>query len=260
MPTVLAVFAHPDDMELLCAGTLKLLVDRGWTMATVTLCGGDLGSTTETREAIHARRLKEAEAGAAVVGGAYAWAGLDDFTLHYCPEQLVAVVEQLRRFAPDVVITHSPEDYLPDHEECSRLVRMACFTAGVPLYKTASPATGKPIPALYYADALEGKDLLGRPVVPMFRIDVTTTFAVRERALACHVSQREWLRSHHGIDQYLLENERLARGYGEHCGVRYAEGFRQHLGHAYPQENILGHALAGFLKADPAAIPSTPKD
>jgi LmbE family N-acetylglucosaminyl deacetylase len=252
MPVALTVLAHPDDMELLCAGTLRLLVNAGWSFGAVTLCGGDLGSVTETSEAIRARRLEEARRGAEALGGAYAWAGLDDFTLHYGPEQLRATVEAVRRFAPDVVITHSPQDYLPDHEECSRLARMACFTAGVPLYRTATPAVRKGIPALYYADALEGKDLLGRRVDAQFWIDVTTTFADRERALACHASQRDWLKRHHGIDEYLLANERLARSAGERCGVRYAEGFRQHLGHAYPQDNVLGTALAPYLKPNPA--------
>jgi len=248
VPAVLAAFAHPDDMELLCAGTLRLLADAGWRVAVVTLCGGDLGATSGTREAVRARRLKEAEAGAAEVGATYAWAGLDDFALHYAPAPLAAVTEQVRRAAPDVVLTHPPADYLADHEECSRLVRMACFAAGVPLYATSSPPTGKPVPALYYADALEGMDAFGRPLEPGFRIDVTASFAARERALACHASQREWLRAQHGIDEVLAENERLARACGARCGVRYAEGFRQHLGHGYPRENVLGRALASVLK------------
>jgi LmbE family N-acetylglucosaminyl deacetylase len=123
------------------------------------------------------------------------------------------------------------------------------------LYRTTAPPTGKPVPALYYADALEGKDALGRPVEPQFRIDVTSTFAARERALACHASQREWLRAQHGIDQYLVENERLARACGERCGVRYAEGFRQHLGHGYPQANVLANALGNLVRTSSPLSP-----
>lgn len=248
MPAVLAVFAHPDDMELLCAGTLRLLVQRGWSLRVATLCGGDLGASTGTREAIRATRSREAEAGAALIGGSYACAGLDDFTIHYCPDQLRLVTDLVRRAQPDLVVTHSPEDYLLDHEECAKLVRMAVFAAGVPLWATKEPPTGKPVPALYYADALEGKDALGRPVVPAFRVDITTSFADRQRALACHASQRDWLRAHHGVDEYLAASERFASASGASCGVRYAEGFRQHLGHGYPQDNVLARVLPDLVK------------
>jgi LmbE family N-acetylglucosaminyl deacetylase len=240
--------AHPDDVEFLCAGTLRLLVDQGWELRCVTLSGGDLGAPGGTREAIRETRLVEADRAARVLGGTYAWAGLNDLSIHYCPEQLERVTDALRRFAPDLVITHSPDCYMLDHEETAKLVRMACFAAGVPLFASRTGATGKGVPALYYADALEGKDKFGNPVVGDFWIDVTSVFEVRQEALACHASQREWLRSHHGADDYLETNRRFARDQGARCGVRYAEGFRQHLGHGYPQNNMLGETLAGFLR------------
>lgn len=246
-PKVLGVMAHPDDIEFLCAGTLRLLLEKGWALHCVTLSGGDMGASTGTRETTRETRLQEAENAAAVLGGTYAWAGLDDLSIYYCPEQLGKVTDTLRRFAPDLVITHSPDCYILDHEETAKLVRMACFGAGAPLFPGPTGATGKPVPALYYADALEGKDKFGQAVVGDFWIDVTSVFDVRQRALACHASQREWLRSHHGADDYLVANQRFARAQGDRCGVRYAEGFRQHRGHGYPQRNLLGEALEEFL-------------
>ncbi len=240
--------AHPDDIEFLCAGTLRLLVARGWELRCVTLSGGDLGARGGSREAIREARLVEAREAAGVLGGTYDWAGLDDLAIYYCPEQLEKVTDALRRFAPDLVITHSPDCYMLDHEETAKLVRMACFGAGIPLFRGQAQPTGTGVPALYYADALEGKDKFGRPVVGDFWVDVTSVFEIRQAALACHASQREWLRSHHGADDYLRTNDRFARAQGERCGVRYAEGFRQHLGHGYPQHDVLGEALAGFLK------------
>jgi LmbE family N-acetylglucosaminyl deacetylase len=240
--------AHPDDIEFLCAGTLRLLVEGGWELHCVTLSGGDMGAPSGTREAIRDTRLREAASAARVLGGSYTWAGLDDLSIYYCPDQLEKVTDTLRRFAPDLVITHSPDCYMLDHEETSKLVRMACFAAGVPLFPGSTAATGKRVPALYYADALGGKDKFGRPVVGDFWIDVTSVFDIRQRALACHVSQREWLRSHHGTDDYLATNAGFAREQGGRCGVPYAEGFRQHLGHGYPQTNRLGEALAEFLR------------
>lgn len=244
---VLAAMAHPDDIELLCAGTLRLLVERGWELHCVTLSGGDMGAPRGSREAIREIRLSEAENAARVLGGTYAWAGLNDLAIYYCPEQLERVTDVVRRFAPDLVVTHSPECYMLDHEETSKLVRMACFAAGVPLFPGPTPATTNGVPALYYADPFEGKDRFGRAVSADVYVDVTPVFDVRQTALACHASQREWLRSHHGVDDYLDANEASARASGERCDVGYAEGFRQHLGHGYPQHDLLGEALAGML-------------
>jgi len=248
MPKVLAVFAHPDDLEFLCAGTLSLLVRAGWELRCCTLSGGDLGAPSGSRDAIRQRRLKEAAAAAESLGGSYVWAGLDDLGIVYNRDNLLPVTDVLRGFSPEVVITHSPQCYMLDHEETSRLVRMACFGAAVPLLETANRPTATGVPALYYSDAVEGKDLYGRPVRAAFHIDIATSVEARMKALACHESQREWLRSHHGIDDYLEGCRKMARMHGDRCGVTYAEGFRQHLGHAYPQENRLGKALHRFLR------------
>lgn len=247
MPRVLASFAHPDDIEFLCAGTLRLLVDRGWEMRCVTLSGGDMGAPGGTREATRARRLAESEAAAAELGGSYAWAGMSDLEIYYCPEQVRQLTEVFRQFTPDVIITHSPRCYMVDHEETAKLTRMAAFAMAIPLFPAPTPATADGVPALYYADALEGKDQFGQPVEASFWIDVATAFPHRQRALACHQSQREWLKSHHGLDDYLDNNEQLARLHGRRAGVHMAEGFRQHLGHGYPQTNVLADALAEFL-------------
>ena len=245
------MMAHPDDAELLCAGTLRLLVDHGWKLRCVTLCGGDLGAPKGTRDEIRQIRLREAEEAARVLGGSYAWAGLDDLSVYYCPEQLGKVTEALRQFAPDLVITHSPECYMQDHVETARLVRMACFAAGMPLFPTPSPATGKGVPALYYADPFEGKNRYGEPVLANFWIDVGSVFDIRQQALACHASQREWLRSHHGADDYLEANRHFARLQGDRCDTEFAEGFRLHLGHGYPQQDLLGQVLSRFVRRRP---------
>ena len=235
--------AHPDDAEFLCAGTLRLLVERQWELRCLTLSGGDMGAPAGHRDAVRATRMEEARRAAETIGGSYRWAGLDDLSIYYCPEQLEKVTDALREFAPDVVITHSPECYMIDHEETAKLVRMACFGAGIPLFPGKAEATRNGVPALYYADAFEGKDKFGRAVEASFWIDVTSAFGVRQRALACHTSQREWLRAQHGMDDYLATNERFARAQGARSGTTFAEGFRQHLGHGYPHRNVLRDAL-----------------
>lgn len=247
---VLAAMAHPDDAEFLCAGTLRLLVERGWELRSVTLSGGDMGAPSGDRDSVRATRTEEARRAAETLGGTYRWAGLSDLSIYYCPEQLEKVTDALREFAPDIVITHAPDCYMIDHEETAKIVRMACFGAGIPLFPGKVAATTNGVPALYYADAFEGKDKFGRAIVASFWIDVTSTFDVRQRALACHVSQREWLRAQHGIDDYLATNERFARAQGALCGATHAEGFRQHLGHGYPQRNVLRDALTDLAREE----------
>jgi hypothetical protein len=61
--------------------------------------------------------------------------------------------------------------------------------------------------------------------------------------LACHETQRDWLLKHHKIDEYILAMKRFSEQRGKEISTKYAEGFRQHLGHGYPQNNILYEIL-----------------
>ena len=99
------------------------------------------------------------------------------------------------------------------------------------------------IPHLYYCDALEGKDPLGREVPPGLRVDVSRWIDRKAEMLARHASQRAWLLKHHGMDQYLEAMRQWGTERGKSCGVAFAEGFRQHLGHSYPQNNVLSELL-----------------
>jgi LmbE family N-acetylglucosaminyl deacetylase len=98
-------------------------------------------------------------------------------------------------------------------------------------------------PYLYYADAVEGKDIFGKPIAPQVYVDITSTMAIKEQMLRCHKSQREWLMAHHGMDEYTAMLKRHAEQRGQEINVRYAEAFRQHLGHGYPQDNRLKQEL-----------------
>jgi hypothetical protein len=79
-------------------------------------------------------------------------------------------------------------------------------------------------------------------------VDVTTTFDRKRGMLAEHASQREWLRKHHGVDEYLIAMERWTAERGELAGVRYGEGIRQYRGHAYPQTPALQELLGSAVK------------
>jgi N-acetylglucosamine malate deacetylase 1 len=245
---LLAVMAHPDDAEILVAGTLFHLKERGWELGILTMTSGDCGSATHSREEISRIRCAEAQAAAEMLGASYACVGLRDLEVFTNAENVRRLVEVMRRFDPDVVLTHSPADYMLDHEETSRLVRTATFGNAVPLYETGhNPAAppGRGTPALYYADPVEGIDALGEPIRPHFSVDISGRIEQKRRMLSCHASQRDWLRTHHGVDEYLDRMTEWAAVRGNQCGVAHAEGFRQHLGHGYPREPVLQEALGG---------------
>ena len=244
---VLALMAHPDDAEFACAGTLaRLHREHGWRVAIATMTPGDCGSATLGPDAISRLRVEEARAAAAILDADYHCAGLRDLFITYDRDALNRATEIVRRAAPDVVITHGPQDYMVDHEMTSRLVRTACFGGPIPNFYTdaASPAqpTGA-VPYLYYADAVEGHDLFGQAIEPSTVVDITGVMAVKERMLCCHATQRDWLKAHHGMDEYVESMKQLSARRGELIGTNYAEAFVQHHGHAYPRSDLLAETL-----------------
>jgi LmbE family N-acetylglucosaminyl deacetylase len=242
--------AHPDDAEILVGGTLFHLKALGWRLGILTMTAGDCGSNTTPREEIARIRYAEGQAAADFLGAAYACAGLLDIEVFANAPNLRRVVEAMRRFDPDIVITHSPVDYMLDHEEASRLARGAAFAMAMPNYDTRQnpPArVGQATPALYYADAAEGTDASGMRIYPHFYVDISKQISRKREMLARHASQREWLRSYHGVDEYLDMTTKWAADYGRECGFAYAEGLRQYLGHAYPHEPLLQKALVQFV-------------
>ena len=160
------------------------LKDLGWELGIVTMTAGDCGSATIGREEIARIRYAEAQDAAAYLGAWYACVGLMDVEVIFNAENIRRVVDVMRRFDPDVVITHSPVDYMLDHEEASRLVRGATFALAMPNYETRQnpPAPrGRATPALYYADATEGKDPMGQRIYPQFYVDISKAASAKTR-------------------------------------------------------------------------------
>lgn len=241
---ILAIHAHPDDIEFLCAGTLYLLRDKGHEIHLANVCNGDKGSATHTSDEIAAIRLQEAKNAAALLQAEHTCLGIPDLSVHNDEDTRKLVTEFVRHCQPDIIFTASPQDYMLDHEIVSQLVRHAAFSAGAGLYQCGSAEPLHHIPTLYYMDPIEGKDIFGKAVTADFCIDITNALAVKEQMLACHASQREWLLKHHGVDQYINAMRDWSSQRGREFGCQYGEGFRQHKGHAYPQENILKKLLS----------------
>jgi N-acetylglucosamine malate deacetylase 1 len=245
-PRILAIHAHPDDIEFQCAGTLILLKQAGCPLTVATMTAGDLGSAELTQEEIAKVRRQEAKSAAVILGADCLCLEFGDLAIDVDDKSRRRVTEAIRRARPDVIITAPPVDYHTDHEVTSRLVRDAAFAASVPNYKTrewdAAPPTER-IPHLYYVDPLEGVDWFGNAVPFDFIVDVTSTFDQKIKSLACHESQRGWLRRQHGVDEYLDSCKRWSEARGKLAGVAYGEAFRQHHGHPYPHGDILGEIL-----------------
>lgn len=246
MPDIaLSILAHPDDAEFLCAGTLlRLKREHGWHIHIASMTPGDCGSAELPPEAISEIRRREGAAAAAQVGAAYHCLEERDLLIFYQQPALEKVVRLLRSVRPSIVFTHSPADYMLDHEMTSVLVRAAAFNAPIPNFCPDQAAAPLPaIPYLYYCDPIEGKNQFGEPIPPGFCIDISSEIETKAGMLAAHASQRDWLLKHHGMDQYVQAMRDWGRERGQCCGVSFAEGFRQHLGHSYPQDNLLGKLL-----------------
>jgi LmbE family N-acetylglucosaminyl deacetylase len=236
--TVMGIFAHPDDAELVCAGTLSLFRKAGWEIHIVTMTPGDKGTAELSGEEISRIRKNEASESARLIGAKYHCLEFEDLYIFYNRETVNAATGIMRKVKPSIVFTASPSDYMQDHEMTGTIVQAACFASGVKNLEVDEPFF-EPIPYLYYCDPLEGKDIFGKPVIPSMYVNITSEIEIKEKMLACHASQRNWLMAHHKMDEYILAMKRFAALKGKEAGTDYAEGFRQHLGHGFPQNNIL---------------------
>ena len=246
MSSILAIHAHPDDVEILAGGTTALLAAAGHRLTIVTMTPGDCGSRELSPEQIAATRRGEAAASARRIGASYRCAEFRDLSIFSDDASRRRVVEILRAARPDIVLTSSPIDYMCDHEATSQLVVDACFGAPVPNYRTGATDPAPPLPAiphLYFMDPIGGVDREERPVVPDFYVDVASTLETKTAMLAEHKSQREWLLKHHGMDDYILQMQRWTQEIGRRAGLKAAEGFRLYRGHPYPQTPILEELL-----------------
>lgn len=243
--TVLTLLSHPDDAEILCAGTLIRLAELGWDVHIATSVMGDCGSATLGNDAIAAIRHREATAAAELIGATYHCLGEKDVHLVFDRESNDKAIDLFRRVAPSLVITHPRLDYMLDHEQTHLLARSAAFAYPIPNATTLPLKAGSAVPHLYYCDPVEGIDHDGHPTRATTLIDITEQLPRKSEMLACHASQREWLRSHHGMDEYIEAMKRHSATRGQNAGTAYAEAFVQHRGHAFPRNDLLAELLSG---------------
>lgn len=251
MARILALHAHPDDIEWLCAGTLARLSRSGHEVALATATAGEGGSAEHDPEATGRIRQAEARRAAALIGADYHCLGLPDLGVFNDDPTRRAVTEFIRMIAPDIVITAPTVDYHPDHEATGILVRDACFAAPVTNYRTGSAEALTRIPHLYVTDSVGGRDRTGARHGRDFGVDVVDALEIKRAMLACHESQAAWTAKHHGIVDHLADMTRWTERVGRDFGVNAAEGFRQYRHEPYPRTPALQDLVAEALLAVP---------
>jgi bacillithiol biosynthesis deacetylase BshB1 len=215
---LLAVAAHPDDVELTCAGTLIKTARAGYRTGIVDLTGGETGTRGDA-----ATRAKEAEAAAKVMGVTERVnARLPDAHLHNTDETRRVVVELIRRLRPKTVILPFPVGRHPDHRITSELGRDACFLAGLARYEAAGEPH-RPEKVLYTLAYRE------EPLKPTFVVDISAEFENKLQAIRCFASQFEGVTQAgelHPTGEPLYDLVRTQNAhYGSLIRVAYGEPF-----------------------------------
>jgi bacillithiol biosynthesis deacetylase BshB1 len=218
---VLAIGAHPDDVELGCGGTVALLARQGRRVGILHLTRGERGTRGTPEE-----RLAEAERAAAALGVVdLAFLDCGDGGLRTGPAEEDAVIEVLRTWRPELVLGPSPSDRHPDHGRAQRLVEAACFYSG--LANRGEGAAHRPAAFFSYMqhDSWE----------PSFIVDVTATWEVKRQALSAYRSQlfqpnappneREEPVTKISTADFSLMVEGRARHFGMLIGATYGEPF-----------------------------------
>lgn len=246
-----AVAAHPDDIELMMGGTFLMLGEAGWELHYLSIGNGSCGSATLEADEISQVRAGETREACRVAGAVYHPPLTPDIEILYelpLLRRLAAIVREVR---PQILLLQSPQDYMEDHMQASRLMVTAAFCRGMRNFQTDPPAP--PVEgdvALYHALPWGLKDQLRQPVAPHFCVDVSGVLEKKREMLACHRSQKEWLDVSQGLDSYLTTMEEMAVRVGKiSTRFPYAEGWRRHLHLGFGPEEFdpLVEALRGYV-------------
>lgn len=217
---ILSITAHPDDVEILCAGTLARYAQQGDNIFIAVFTSGNMGDTAIEPEKLNIIREKETRAAASIIGAEVIWGGVEDEHVFPNEHQRRLMIDILRQADPDVIFTHSPNDYHPDHRYVSQLVFDSYFQKGLPFIPDQKfPACRFGQAQVYYMDNLGGIGFL-----PTEYVDISEVFEKKKEMLACHKSQFATMEQLANTN--LMEMiEVQARFRGMATGCLYAEGF-----------------------------------
>ncbi len=224
---VLAFGAHGDDLEAFCAGTLALYTRAGHHVVMCVVTDGR-GRPQGDPAQIAAIRKKEAQASADVIGAELVWMAVPDGELRVEDATRHQFIEVIRSAAPDVIFTHPPNDYHPDHNATSQLTMDAAQVARTTNYRSRLPPVRKSVPVAFM-DSEFGVDF-----TPEDYVDISDVWHLKQEMLLQHRSQH--MPGPHYDPNFVMppadQNAiiRAARVMSEFrglaCGAAYGEGFR----------------------------------
>jgi LmbE family N-acetylglucosaminyl deacetylase len=216
---VLAVGAHPDDVEFSCGGTLAALVNRGVEVHIAVVTDGWCGSYTLPGPEIARIRLGEARRAAEICGASsFTHLGMHDQGSEITIERRRDLVNLIRRLGATVLIGQSPLDYHVDHRNAAELVFEARCAAGVPNFADEPPLAVTPHLAVMDTN-------MGVGFEPHLWVDVSDTFETKRAMLSAHESQLAMEDALYGAGPVEMM-EIFARFRGAQRAVRYAEAYR----------------------------------
>jgi LmbE family N-acetylglucosaminyl deacetylase len=243
----IAIGAHPDDIEFYMAGTLLMLKQKGYAIHYLNLASGNCGSVQYNGAMTRSIRNTEARAAAKILGAHFHPSLGEDMEIIYNLGLLRALAAVIREVKPRIVLTHSPQDYMEDHMNTSRLAVSAAFTRGMPNFKTVPPLPPVDREVTVYHALPHGLcDQLRRHIIPGAFVNTTAVHKTQLKALEAHKSQQNWLDVSQGLNSYLLAMEDMSLAVGRLSKkFKHAEGWRRHLhfGYCSPETDPLADAL-----------------
>jgi LmbE family N-acetylglucosaminyl deacetylase len=193
-------------------------------------------------------------AAAELIGAVYHPSLTDDLSIFYEPVLLARLSAVVREVEPEILLTHSPQDYMEDHQNTARLAAGAAFARGMPNFVTDPPvAAVETEVTVYHAQPHGNRDPLGEVIVPDLFVDISGVIDEKARMLSLHASQKEWLDRSQGIGAYLDTIREMSAQVGAMSGrFVFAEGWRKrlHFGFCAEEADPLRQALRGELTAD----------
>jgi len=229
-PNILAVAAHPDDIEFMMAGTLLLLKEKNCNLHYFNIANGCCGTDSVSKEDIIRIRADEGRAAAIYLGATFYPSITDDFKVFYNDALIKKVAAVIRRSKPDIVLVQSLQDYMDDHMISARITAAATFVRNMPNYTTdppEDPYSGDV--AIYHALPHGLMDEMRQRITPDFYLNITSVIERKVEMLALHKSQKQWLDKSQGMDSYLKTMKNMSHLVGQLSDkFEYAEGWRRH--------------------------------
>jgi bacillithiol biosynthesis deacetylase BshB1 len=219
---ILAIGAHPDDVELGCGGTIISHVQKGCTVVVLDLTRGELG----TRGSAEIREQEAAKAAGIMGIAARENLNLKDGFFQNDENTQLMLIQYIRKYRPDIVLTNAPADRHPDHARAAQLTRDACFLSGLPKIETTldgiKQQAWRPRALYHYIQALYHQ--------PHFVVNITEHIEQKMMAIKAYASQF-YNPASAEPETFISKPEFLdfvyarAASIGALSGYRYAEGF-----------------------------------